>query len=447
LTVFRHALFPPAISFGSSGGPKFKTTLFAADSGYEQRIATWRNLRAEYEVGHNVKTREQMDEVRAFFLAVGRGRAYPFRFKDWNDYQINQEIIATGDGVAKAFQITKTYNSTQSQSGAEHAYVRKLTKIAWDTVAGVAVDEVVMVSPDDYSVDEDSGIITFVVAPAVDAEIKIGHAEFHVPVRFDIDHFSVSYEEWEQLSAPSIPLIEVRDWRYATGELIESDAEGGGIDTEFPDGADWYMHFAAETYFDGSTFVTEADVVADPTQIETNGYRIDNTSVANQVLGLIGDALIAGEFTLLLKLRWERDPGDDPISFQPLTLNNNDISQEWDVYTITTAVGTKAGSEEFNADVSRSADNMAVQEDIDTAKIATVFSATKKLAVAMNGSEVSTSGAKALLGGATFTGAFLGTWDSVGLAPASGPQNSVAWIEWIAAYPVMPAADLVDLSV
>lgn len=211
MAAFHEILFPEAISYGSSGGPRFKTTIFTADSGYEQRNIDWANQRAEYDASHGIKNADQMEELTNFFYAR-RGRAYGFRYKDWNDYRLVQEVIAHGDGSTTVFQITKTYASTQAESSETDTYVRKITKPAWGTVAGLTVAGVVKTAPTDYAVDYATGKITFVSPPANGAEIKIGAAEFHVPVRFDTDHLDVTQEFWNTSSWPNIAIIEVRDW-------------------------------------------------------------------------------------------------------------------------------------------------------------------------------------------------------------------------------------------
>lgn len=155
--MFHEVLFPETISYGSSGGPKFKTTIFTADSGYEQRNVDWRDVRCEYDVAHGIKSREQMDELFAFFMAR-RGRAYGFRFKDWSDFQIKQQVIGEGDGTTTEFQIVKTYRSAQVESGVAFSYSRDIGKIAWNTVSGVTVDGVVVPSSA-YDVDHNLSLI------------------------------------------------------------------------------------------------------------------------------------------------------------------------------------------------------------------------------------------------------------------------------------------------
>lgn len=211
MPAFHELLFPPDISYTSAGGPKFKTTIFTADSGFEQRNIDWSNSRAEYDVSHGIKRQEQMDVLTAFFYAR-RARAFGFRFKDWNDYTLNQQVIGVGDGTTKTFQIIKTYTSAQSESGETYTFTRKIVKINWDTIAGLTVGVSVKTAPGDYTVNHNNGEITFTVAPPNTAQIKIGAGEFHVPVRFDTDHLDAAHEFWMTQSWNSIPLVEVRDW-------------------------------------------------------------------------------------------------------------------------------------------------------------------------------------------------------------------------------------------
>ena len=94
---FHEVLFPVGVAYGASGGPKFKTAVFTADSGYEQRTLDWKDVRAEYDVSQTVKRDDARDELSHFFMCR-RGMAYGFRFKDWNDYTLRQEVIGQGVG-------------------------------------------------------------------------------------------------------------------------------------------------------------------------------------------------------------------------------------------------------------------------------------------------------------------------------------------------------------
>lgn len=191
--------FPEDISYGSSGGPEFKTHVFEGHSGVEQRQAAWTVARARYDVSYGIRDTTDMDTVRAFFYNC-HGRASGFRFKDWSDYTLTAEPIGTGDGVEVAFQIIKTYTV-----GSE-TYVRNITK----PIAGIQVfrDGVEATLGAQYTIDTTTGIITFGSA-VTDTVVVTVTGEFDVPVRFDVDQLTAKHEGFETEAWDSISIIEV----------------------------------------------------------------------------------------------------------------------------------------------------------------------------------------------------------------------------------------------
>lgn len=193
--------FPDDIAEGSSGGPGWNTNVFESADGTEVRNQVWEKVRHQYDVSYGIRDKSAMDIVRAFFFDV-RGRATAFRFKDWGDYQLEQEPIGTGDGTNLVFRIVKTY-------GANNPYVRRIFKPVDGTIV-VYVDSVV-VSPSLYTVDTTTGTITFDVgnAPA-NTKVVAVDCEFDVPVRFDTDALSSSHDGWLTEEWSNIPLKEIK---------------------------------------------------------------------------------------------------------------------------------------------------------------------------------------------------------------------------------------------
>ncbi len=93
MTDFDNVRFPPKISLGAVGGPRFKTSLAVMASGAESRVQEWETERGEWTVSHSVKRPIQAAELFAFVRVVGKGMANTFRFKDWPDF-----ICEQGDG-------------------------------------------------------------------------------------------------------------------------------------------------------------------------------------------------------------------------------------------------------------------------------------------------------------------------------------------------------------
>jgi uncharacterized protein (TIGR02217 family) len=197
--------FPENISYGSTGGPMFKTNIFESRSALEQRSIVWSDARATYNVSHGIRDKTDLDTLLAFFYNVS-GRACGFRFKDWADYQLTAENIGTGDGANLIFPITRTYTT-----GA-NTYVRRIFKPI-DTVEAplqVFINGVLQTSPADYTVDLTTGIITFdnLNAPGVGLAVTVT-GEFDIPARFDTDHYNASHDGFESGSWGSIPVVEI----------------------------------------------------------------------------------------------------------------------------------------------------------------------------------------------------------------------------------------------
>lgn len=206
---FHEVRFPTSISRGSSGGPRRRTDIVTLRSGYEERNAVWADSRREYDAGLGVRNINDMHEVLEFFEAR-LGRLYGFRWKDWADYKScapnrnpsrDDQTIGTGDGSETEFQLVKAYSSGPT------SWTRAIKK----PVSGTVLVEVngSLVNPADYSVNTETGIITFDTAPASGRVIKAGY-EFDVPVRFTNDHIDITVDLFSAGQAPQINVIEVR---------------------------------------------------------------------------------------------------------------------------------------------------------------------------------------------------------------------------------------------
>lgn len=197
---FDEVRLPENVERGASGGPSFNTTVLELSSGHEQRNQNWAATRAFYDIGYGIQNKNDLSAVIAFFYAR-RGKARGFRFKDWSDFEVSTaQEVATGDDVTDDFQIIKRYDSGSV------IFDRPLTKLVSGTVA-IYIDDVLQTSG--YSIDYDTGILSFTAAPVLD-EIITWTGEFDTPVRFDTDSLAVSMEIFYAGTIPSIPLVEVR---------------------------------------------------------------------------------------------------------------------------------------------------------------------------------------------------------------------------------------------
>lgn len=208
--AFHEVRFPAALSFGSVGGPERRTEIVALANGFEERNTPWAQSRRRYDAGVSMRSLDDVAELIAFFEAR-QGQLHGFRWKDWSDCKsclpsrgvaFDDQVIAVGNDVTYAFQLTKSY-----LSGAERV-VRVITKPVAGTVrVGLQGDE--MVEGIHYQVDTAAGRITFATAPALGETVTAGF-EFDVPVRFDTEAIRVSVASFQAGDVPQVPVIEVR---------------------------------------------------------------------------------------------------------------------------------------------------------------------------------------------------------------------------------------------
>ena len=121
------------------------------------------------------------------------------RLKDWTDYKATGQLIGTGDGAVKTFQLVK-----RCPSGSV-IEVHTITKPVAGTVR-VYKDGVEKLAG--WSVDVTTGVVAFTTAPAAGVAITADF-ELDVSVRFDNDHMAVAIESfhlhrWQQTADATI---------------------------------------------------------------------------------------------------------------------------------------------------------------------------------------------------------------------------------------------------
>ncbi len=211
--AFHNTRLSDEVERGAQGGPGFKTTVLQLSSGFEQRNIDWTRARGEWDISYGLDTKAQIEAVLAFFYAR-QGRAHGFRFKDWSDFEIGTDATDTlqqmgvADGTLKNFQFLRRYSSGGTD------FDREITRLVASPTPRVFKDAAEQGSG--FTVDNDTGVITFTVAPANGVVIG-GIAEFDIPVRFDQDQLDLQAMFVDQaggqdvISAPSIVIKELRE--------------------------------------------------------------------------------------------------------------------------------------------------------------------------------------------------------------------------------------------
>lgn len=204
---FHEVRFPTGIGRGATGGPQRLTEIVTLSSGHEQRNTRWAHSRRRYNAGLGVRSLDDLHEVVSFFEAR-RGRLHAFRWKDHADFKscppsqlvsaMDQEI-GVGDGSTTVFQLVKDYADLAGD------YQRIVSKPVAGSVS-VAIDGVTDAS---VTVDDTTGLVTFLAAPGSGAVVSAGF-EFDVPVRFDTDSLEINLSHFDAGQIPDVPVVEVR---------------------------------------------------------------------------------------------------------------------------------------------------------------------------------------------------------------------------------------------
>lgn len=208
------------VNFGSSGGPTFSTDVVTYANGAEYRNSNWSDSRYMANLKYEIKSRANAKYLYNFFMAR-MGKAQGFRVKDLFDFTsasdhvsapaFTDQVIGTGNGVTTTFQLKKLYTDSAV------TYSRNIYKPMASFPILVGKNGVLQTVTTNYTINYNTGIVTFVVAPPAGQSITAGF-KFHIPVRFDIDSieglqfiFTATSTTNDIISLPDIPIIEIRE--------------------------------------------------------------------------------------------------------------------------------------------------------------------------------------------------------------------------------------------
>lgn len=166
------------VSYGFSASVIFDKTIVRLRNGMTRRnLNTSRPLHRFVAPFDKIDTSDQ-DVVLATFNAVG---VSSFRFRDWSDYQIVDQQIATGTGAVQNVQLFK---AATFGTATFNRIIRKPSAQAVLTANG---------SPISSTTDTTTGIVTF-TAPA--SSVVRATVDFDVPVFFESADMEFTLENW-----------------------------------------------------------------------------------------------------------------------------------------------------------------------------------------------------------------------------------------------------------
>lgn len=185
----------------------YSTSIVNADGGEEDRNANWAAARRTWRIEATRLTDELIEKLEMHFHMT-RGRWKTFLFKDradFNHWQVSTSAgaiaIGTGDAADTTFQLVKLYGSGADQRS------RTITNPISGTVS-IYLDAVLQTEATDYTIDYETGIVTFTAAPGGGVAIT-AKFQFRTRARFAADKL------------PLAPLAKGRKYLTSSVELIE----------------------------------------------------------------------------------------------------------------------------------------------------------------------------------------------------------------------------------
>jgi uncharacterized protein (TIGR02217 family) len=195
------AIFPvlPGLGWSVTKMPRFAGRIQNAVSGRELRVLdqidpiwtwtlTYSLLRDKWDVRAATGPGTGYDELRTLvgFFLQQQGTFLPFLFEDPTDNKVADQVLGTGDGSTRAFQLVRRMGKFDEPITAPNTL---------DTIRcnGVRQDPAV------YTIDNQSGLVTFAMPPPA-GQVITADFTYHFRVRFAEDSAEFEnfmYQLWQ----------------------------------------------------------------------------------------------------------------------------------------------------------------------------------------------------------------------------------------------------------
>lgn len=195
---FHDINLPKFVEVFAAGQPEFVTSYASTLSGREVRLLEKEFARQKYLIKNCRLSESQFRQFNSFFRAR-KGRKHSFRFRDYADYKVENQILANGDGKTCEFQFFKIYQDFISSSH------RLITKPIIGSVKLYINEQII-----EAGINYDKGIIKL-KEPLLVNQILTADFIFDVVVRFNSDSYEYTYSNDGSIALSPIELIEVEE--------------------------------------------------------------------------------------------------------------------------------------------------------------------------------------------------------------------------------------------
>lgn len=199
--MFYNAKFPENMSIFFEKSINFNTEINKTKNFTEQRITLNNDCYNTYTLNYNNLTHYNLEEIVSFFNIV-KGRYSTFRFKDWSDYKVINQLIDSYNGLNN-FQLKKTY-SINLLDNTQVFYTKNITKPVKDKVK-IYINSI---ETTNFTMDYNTGIFN-INNTLSENDIISADFEFDINVRFFSDELRIVNKTKNISEIKDLKLIEV----------------------------------------------------------------------------------------------------------------------------------------------------------------------------------------------------------------------------------------------
>lgn len=196
--MFNETRLLDVVDYGTTFESSFNTRVVTLRSGFERRNADWAIPMGQFSVLYSVlQSEHHMAVVHAHMVSMGR--LIPFRFKDWSDFEVENEPLTTGTGVLQTVQLSRSYKFGPM------GFEKPIKKPVPGTVVILEDGE-----PIAANINYSSGVAEFTALPG---SVVTWSGEYDKPVRFESDKLALESKSWSErglVLASNVDLLEVR---------------------------------------------------------------------------------------------------------------------------------------------------------------------------------------------------------------------------------------------
>lgn len=186
--AFLNAILDETVSYGFEGGPEYRTGETNLSNGLQIRDSEWIYPRHRYSASFENIEEESRDYLIEVFHAC-RGKRHAFKFKDYNDFEVDDQPLIVEQGTTNPVQLYKIYQP----SGWPAYTVRPIQAVLWAAVQTEAGEEI------PGTVDTETGM--FYPDAAWPTTPLVWSGEFYVWVHFTDDYNAITINSWRNHTA------------------------------------------------------------------------------------------------------------------------------------------------------------------------------------------------------------------------------------------------------